>query len=66
MTTVINNPGESSDSGAGLIISVVVVLVLIVLFFVYALPAIRNKNTNPGTTIKVELPTSNNSAATPQ
>ncbi|KKR32333.1 MAG: hypothetical protein UT65_C0003G0019 [Parcubacteria group bacterium GW2011_GWF2_39_8b] len=57
MTTIVNNPGASGsgDSGAGLIIGVIIAIVLIVLFFVYALPAIRERN-NGTTNINIEVP----------
>ncbi len=62
MTTVVNNPGTSSDSGSGVGIMVaVVLLVLALLFFVYGLPAIRRSgipasNSNSGGTTNVNLP----------
>ncbi len=62
MTTVINNPGES-DNGLGWVVGVVLVVILLVVFFVYALPAIQKNGTddNGGATIKVELPSNDNS-----
>jgi len=44
MTTVINNPGASNESGSmmGVIVGVVLLLVVGGLFFVYALPAMRD------------------------
>ncbi len=66
MTTVINNPGDSSGSTAGIIIGIVVVVVLGVLFFVYGLPAIRNSGAPPGNNsidLNVKLPAGENSAS---
>ncbi len=58
MTTIINNPGESTESSAMSIISGIIAgLLLITLFIVYFLPVIQNKNAEDNTsTIKVELP----------
>jgi len=62
MTTVINSPRSSDDSGMGIIVTVLVVIVLVVLFFVYALPAIRNSNPpadNNSLDINIDLPSGN-------
>ncbi|MES2215981.1 MAG: hypothetical protein V4481_01660 [Patescibacteria group bacterium] len=49
MTTVVNNPGTTTDdSGAGVIIGVVIAVLIIVLFFAFALPYIRNGELTPG------------------
>lgn len=47
MSTVINNPGEgeSSNSVVNAVIGIIVVILVLILFFVYALPAMRNSNT---------------------
>ncbi len=67
MATIINTPpsgNTSSDSGLGLVLGIIVAIVLIVLFFAYALPAIRNSQTNNtqpqpgGANINVTLPSS--------
>ncbi len=55
MNTVINNPGESSGSGAGLVIGIIVAIVLVILFFRYGLPAMRGGN-DGGTNINVTVP----------
>lgn len=43
MTTIVNNPPSSNDSGGGMgmIIGLAFVVVLVILFFLYGLPAIR-------------------------
>lgn len=43
MTTVVNNPAPSDNSGGpmGMIIAVIVLLILVYLGFVYGLPALR-------------------------
>lgn len=72
MTTVVNNPGGSSDSsGVGMIVGVILAIILIVLFFVYGLPALKNSGGNDGgINLNVDLPTGGNGgtgggAATP-
>lgn len=57
MTTIVNNPPQSGDSGGGMgmIIGLVVLVVLGILFFVYGLPAIRQMQLG-GTEVKVEVP----------
>lgn len=69
MTTVINNPGESSDSGAGLLIGIVVILILLAIFFVYGLPALRHSGAPaaPGSaTVNVQLPSGGGTGGTAQ
>ena len=44
MATIVNNPGGSSDSSVGIIVSVIVLILAIALFFIYALPAIQRGN----------------------
>jgi len=60
MTTVINNPGDSSNdsSGVGAVVGVVFALILIALFFVYLLPMIQNQTpaTTSTTEIQVNIP----------
>lgn len=43
MTTIVNNPAPSGDSGGGMgmIIGLIVVVLLVFLFFVYGLPMLR-------------------------
>lgn len=48
MTTVVNNPGNTDGTGAGLVVGVILAIAVIaLLFFVYGLPAIRG--TEPAT-----------------
>ncbi len=62
MTTVVNNPGTTSDSDSSMgIMAIVILLVVALLFFAYGLPAIRRSaapapNTNNGGTTNVNLP----------
>jgi hypothetical protein len=64
MATIVNNPGTTEDSSAGVVIGVVIALLIIVLFFAFALPYIRNNGVTPGvpntgsndSTVNVELP----------
>ncbi len=48
MTTIINTPAPSNDSGGavGMIVGLVVLVVLGYLFFVFGLPAIRQMQSN--------------------
>ena len=63
MTTVINSPGESSDSALGIIFGVLLAIGLIVLFLVYGLPAIRSERVdNGGVNLNITLP--NNGSGT--
>jgi hypothetical protein len=60
MTTIINTPGNNSDSGGGaaIVFGLIIVLALGALFYVYALPQLRSDTKDTTTTeIKVELPT---------
>lgn len=43
MTTIVNNPAPSNDSGGGIgmIVGLIVLLVLGYLFFIYGIPALR-------------------------
>lgn len=70
MTTVINTPGNTEDSGSNLIAVLLLVIVIIaaaVLFFVYGLPMIQNsQNPNGSTTnINVTTPTTPITPTTP-
>ena len=56
MATVINNPGDTSGSGAGLIIGIIVAIVLIGLFVFYGVPALRDGGS---TNVNVDLPSVN-------
>ncbi len=57
MTTVINTPGgQSDDSGLGFILGVIVAIVLVALFFVYALPALRQKDQPTTNVITIPIP----------
>jgi len=64
MTTVINNPGGSNDSGsgAGLVIGVIVAIVLIFALIRWGIPAMRGSDTEE-VNIKVELPASTEKTA---
>lgn len=53
MTTVINSPAPSGDSGIGFLIGALVLVFLGFLFFYYGLPAIRNMGP-----LKVQIDTS--------
>lgn len=45
MTTVVNNPGGSSDgSGMGFLVGAIVLIAFVFLFFVYGLPMIRQSS----------------------
>jgi hypothetical protein len=61
MATVINNPGNDSGSGAGVIVGLVIAVILIAVIFIYGLPALRNGTTNqaPSANIDVNLPGAN-------
>lgn len=57
MTTVINTPGNTEDSGSNLVAVLILVIVIIaaaVLFFVYGLPMIQN-NQNPDSTTNINV-----------
>ena len=59
MTTVINTPGNTEDSGSNLVavlILVIVIIAAVVLFFIYGLPMIQNKQ-NPGSTTNINVTT---------
>lgn len=58
MTEIINNPGSGNGGGGGLVAGVIISIVIIVLFFMYGLPALRNKN-QTGTNINVTIPANN-------
>ena len=61
MTTVINTPSNGETTGGGFVIGIVfVVVTLFGLFFVYGMPAMRNRNTNAqpkSIDVNVKLPT---------
>jgi hypothetical protein len=70
MTTVINNPGGSDNSGGMLstVIGIIVLIVAVTLFIIYALPAIQNsgsKQAPKATEIKVTLPAPQNESPKP-
>lgn len=59
MTTVINNPGDGSDSSASIVILVIVLLIAAAVFFIYGLPAIRGSRVAPqngSIDVNVKLP----------
>lgn len=50
MTTVINNPGESSDNGgAGVIVGVILVILVLVIVAIFAFPYVRQRFVAPAT-----------------
>lgn len=54
MTTVINTPGTSKDSGTGALMIFILALVVIgILVAMYGLPLLRTAPRDPGTTINV-------------
>lgn len=54
MTTIINSPGETKDSGVGASLVLMFALAAVVILGVmYGLPVLRNNTTDPGTTINV-------------
>lgn len=54
MTTIINTPGTSKDSGSGALLFFIFALVAIgILVAMYGLPMLRNAPSDPGTTINV-------------
>ena len=54
MATVINNPDTSDRSGGlGVVLAVIVVIAVVIALLVYGLPALRNSNSQNGTTIQV-------------
>ena len=63
MATIINNPGENSSSGAGVIVGLVVAVILVAVIFIYGIPYLRSNNTGasntPSANINVTLPGAN-------
>lgn len=62
MTTIINTPPSGESTGAGFIIGIgLVVVIAFGLFFVYGLPALKNRtNADPKTVeVNLQLPTTN-------
>ena len=60
MTTVINTPGNSDDSGSNLIAVLILIVVIVgagALFFMYGLPMIQNSQKPSTTNINVTTPT---------
>lgn len=45
MTTIINSPPSSEDSGLGLIVGIFVLVILSLLFFYFGIPALRQMGT---------------------
>jgi hypothetical protein len=65
MTTVINNPGESRDSGVGMIVGAIVLIVVLALFFIFGLPMIREANKSDDTVnVNVQLPPTSSNTIT--
>jgi len=60
MATIINNPSGGGDgSGLGVVVGILVGIVVVIIFFVYGLPAIRNRGTagTPGIPGHVQVST---------
>ncbi len=56
MTTVINNPGDGSDSAASMVFLIIVLLLAVALFFIYGLPVIRdNEDAREDNSVDVNL-----------
>ncbi|MBY0538300.1 hypothetical protein K2P47_02790 [Patescibacteria group bacterium] len=54
MTTIINTPGETKDSGTGALLFFILALVIVgILVAMYGLPMLRNTTPESGTTINV-------------
>ena len=55
MTTIVNNPPSTNDSGGplGMIIALIVLIVLAYLGYVYGLPALRQVQLGSGTQINI-------------
>lgn len=54
MTTIINTPRETKDSGSGALLFIIFALVVGgILFAMYGLPMLRNATPDQGTTINV-------------
>lgn len=54
MTTIINTPGETKDSGTGALLFFILALVALgILAVLYGLPMLRNTTPDQGTTINV-------------
>ncbi len=55
MTTIVNNPPSSDNSGGalGMIFGIIVILVLVYLGYVYGLPAVRQMQQSGGVQINV-------------
>lgn len=65
MTTVINNPGNNSDSGdaTSLIVGIIALIIVAALFFMYALPMIRNSQAPKDNSIDVKVTLPNDTPA---
>jgi len=59
MTTIINNPDRSSDTGAGVVIGVVVI-VLLGLFLLFGLPRLRDDGTKINVPDRINVNTDGN------
>ena len=64
MTTIVNSPRDSADSGLGMVFGVLLAIGIIVLFLIYGLPAIRGNNGSEGINIDVNLPEGTSSTNT--
>lgn len=62
MATIINTPGQTteSDSGVGVIVGVILAIIIIALLAIYGIPALRGTRT---TNVNLSVPTSGTPAA---
>ena len=71
MSTIINTPGKTEDSGSNLIVAIILIVILsagAILFWIYGLPIIQDmSNQNRDTTnINVTVPNNTTPSTTPQ
>lgn len=57
MTTIVNNPPSSDNSGGpiGMIVGIIVLVILVYLGYVYGLPAIRQMGGTPQVNIPSQI-----------
>jgi len=65
MTTIVNTPPSTEDSGTGIIFGVLAIVIIGVLFFVYGFPSLQNTDTQKSDNIdiNVTLPDNTNPVA---
>ena len=54
MTTIINNPGETSDNNSSIILTVIMLAILIFALFYWGIPLARNAKS--GTNVNLNVP----------